>query len=72
MSRFMDYREAAKRVSEKYFRISPRTIDQWPDLKGRILNRKVWVTPEEVDAAAERRIRDAEERRRAAALEPAI
>ena len=45
MSRFMDYREAAKRVSGEYFRISPRTIDQWPDLKGRILNRKVWVTP---------------------------
>jgi hypothetical protein len=70
MSRFLDYREAAERVSEKYFRISPRTIDTWPDLRGRIINRKVWLTREEVDAAAERRIRDAEARR-AAALESA-
>lgn len=61
--RFLNTREAAHRISERYFTVSHRTIDTWSDLKGRVINRQKWLTVEEVDAAAQRRIEAAEQKR---------
>jgi hypothetical protein len=67
MARFQDTKQAAHRIQEKYgVPISPRTLESWDDLRGRVINRKRLHTDEEIDAAAERRIREAEAKRAAA------
>jgi hypothetical protein len=64
MARFRDTKQAASRVLENYgIKVSHRTIESWPDLRGRVVNGKRLLTDLEIDAAAERRIREAEEKR---------
>jgi hypothetical protein len=63
MAKLLNSREAAELISINYFTVSHRTLDVWPDLPGRIINRQKWFTRDEVIAAAQRRIEAAEQRR---------
>jgi hypothetical protein len=65
--KFMDKKGAAKRITDSRFDVSPRTIETWPDLKGRVINGRTWYTDEEVDRAADARIARAEAARKSAA-----
>jgi hypothetical protein len=65
MTKMLDNKQAADFISGEYFEISHRTLDSWPDLPGRVLNRKKWHTKAELEAAVRRRIAAAEQRRAA-------
>ena len=64
-TKFLSTRQAAAHISEHYFTVAARTLDAWPDLPGRVVNSKKWLTLSEVDEAAQRRIEAAEARRAA-------
>jgi hypothetical protein len=58
--RFLDKKGAAKRITDTRFPVSHRTLEAWPDLRGRVVNGRKYFTPEEVDQAADTRIARAE------------
>ena len=62
MTKLLNLREAAQRVSARYFDVSHRTLEAWSDLPRRRVNRQIRLTEEEIDRAAERRIAEANAR----------
>jgi len=55
-TKYHNLRDGAAYVSEHHFEVSHRTLEAWPDLPRRIINKPRRVTEEELDEAALRRI----------------
>jgi hypothetical protein len=67
-AKMLDLKQAAFLVCNEFFDVSWRTIETWPDLPRRIVNKKRRLTPDEVRAAAARRIAEADVRIRELAI----
>lgn len=61
-SKLLTMKQAAAYVSERYYDVSYRTLEAYPDLPRRIVNKMRRIRTEELDAAAQRRIAAADAR----------